>query len=106
MSWKGHVRFLGEKGRVIFLTYPTNNIGFISLNNNKFVNTVNGEDIKGMAIYNDVNAITMVSNDTFETKYNGSIDTINQENKYIYNSDVVNSEGPGTRGITVYLDVF
>jgi len=59
-----------------------------------------------MAIYNDVNAITMVSNDTFETKYNGSIDTINQENKYIYNSDVVNSEGPGTRGITVYLDVF
>lgn len=83
-----------------------NNIGFISLNNNKFVNTVNGEDIKGMAIYNDVNAITMVSNDTFETKYNGSIDTINQENKYIYNSDVVNSEGPGIRGITVYLDVF
>ena len=82
-----------------------NNIGNISLKNNQFINRVNGEHIKGMAIYNDVNAKTLISGDKFETKYNGSIDTENQENKFIYNSDVINSEGPGTRGITEYEDV-
>jgi len=82
-----------------------NNIGNITLKNNKFTNTVNGEQIRGMTIYNDVNAKTSVSNDTFETKYNGSIITQNQEDKYIYNSDVVNSEGTGTRGITIYEDI-
>ena len=82
-----------------------NNIGNITLKNNKFTNTVNGEQIRGMSIYNDVNAKTIISNDTFETKFNGSINTHKQENKYIYNSDVVNSEGPGIRGITQFEDI-
>ena len=81
-----------------------NNMGNITLKNNKFTNTVNGEEIRGMAIYNDVNAKTTISNDTFETKYNGSLNTQKQEDKFIYNSDVVNSEGTGTRGITIYDD--
>ncbi len=81
-----------------------NNIGNIYLKNNTFINTVNGEHIKGMAIYNDVNAKTIVSNNNFKTKYNGSIDTDKQDNEYIYNSDVVNSEGTGTMGITEYED--
>ncbi|MBQ6220324.1 MAG: right-handed parallel beta-helix repeat-containing protein [Methanosphaera sp.] len=82
-----------------------NNAGNITLGNNKFTNTVNGEHIKGMAIYNDVNAKTIVSNDKFETKYNGSIDTEKQKDEYIYNSDVPNTEGNGKIGITKYEDV-
>lgn len=82
-----------------------NNIGNISLKNNTFSNTVNGEHIKGLAIYNDVNARTTITNDIFESKYNGSVDTDKQEHEYIYNSDVMNSEGSGTRGITKYENV-
>lgn len=82
-----------------------NNIGNISLKNNTFTNTVNGEHIRGTAIYNDVNAKTTLSNNIFETRYNGSTETQKQENEYIYNSDVVNSEGTGTHGITIYEDV-
>lgn len=79
-----------------------NNIGNISLKNNTFTNTVNGENIKGTSIYNDVNAVTIVSNNDFKSKYNGSVDTVKQEDEYIYNSDVVNFEGKGTKGITIY----
>ena len=60
MSWKGHVRFWGEKGGVIqFPTYPTNKGNINKIENNKFNNNTPANFII------EENKIKLVQNDGF-----------------------------------------
>lgn len=86
-----------SRGGVIY-----NNNGEITISDNQFTNTVEGDNIKGLIIFNDVNGKVNIGNNTFESKNKGNVEVQNDD-KYIFNSNVPNEEGSGTIGITNYI---
>ena len=83
MSWKGHVRFWGEKGGVIqFPTYPTNKGNINKIENNKFNNNTPAnfiiEENKIKLVQNDgfisIGDFTIVTDDG-EIRGNGNLDS-------------------------------
>ena len=95
-QFNNHLTANNARGGVIY-----NNAGNITLEKNIYNNQVNGEKIKGTTIFNDVNGIIHTKNDEYKTVLHGTSDK-SDETPYVYNSDIQNEEGNGTRGQIIY----
>ena len=95
-QFNNHLTANNARGGVIF-----NNAGNITFEANHYNNHINGEKIKGTTIFNDVNGIVHTKNDEFKTILNGTSER-SDDTPYVYNSNVQNDEGNGTRGQVIY----
>jgi len=86
-----------SRGCVIY-----NNMGNITMENNKFENTAEGKDIQGAVGYTDVAGIINLKNNTFDTKINGNIMEDVDGDKNIYNSNQPMAESSNKRGTVNY----